>query len=130
MYASVADSGYLSRIPGPDFHIQYPSRIPNPGSRIPDLGSQIPDSTTATATKTRGKVCSHKYHNIKNYFIFEQVQKNFKANSQRNIVLFTQQIVTKPSKLWVCDPGSGIRKTPIPDPGEKRYRIPDPDPQH
>ncbi len=26
--------------------------------------------------------------------------------------------------------GSGIRKKPIPDPGAKKHRIPDPDPQH
>jgi hypothetical protein len=33
----------------------------------------------------------------------------------------------------IRDPGSGIRKKPIPDPGsrgQKRHRIPDPDPQH
>jgi hypothetical protein len=35
----------------------------------------------------------------------------------------------------IRDPGSGIQKKPIPDPGSrirgaKRYRIPDPDPQH
>jgi hypothetical protein len=57
------------------------------------------------------------------------------ANFQRIIELFTQKIVTKLSKLWVWDPGSEIR-----DPektysgsriqGSKRYRIPDPDPQH
>jgi hypothetical protein len=35
--SSVADPGYLSRIPDPDF---YPSRIPDPGSRIPDPGSK------------------------------------------------------------------------------------------
>ncbi len=40
---SVADPGYLSRIPDPDF---YPSRIPDLGSRIPD---------PKTATKERGE---------------------------------------------------------------------------
>jgi hypothetical protein len=39
------------------------------------------------------------------------------------------------SNIWVWDPGSEIRKKPIPDPGSpiqgsKRHRIPDPDPQH
>jgi hypothetical protein len=49
------------------------------------------------------------------------------ANLQRIIVLFTQKIVTKLSKIWVGDPESGIRKKPIPDPGDKK--APDPDPQ-
>ncbi len=26
--------------------------------------------------------------------------------------------------------GSGIREKPVPDPGSKRHKIPDPDPQH
>jgi hypothetical protein len=49
-------------IPDPDF---YPSRI----------------LTTATTTKEKGKklvpylFCSHKYHKIENYFIFELVMK-------------------------------------------------------
>jgi hypothetical protein len=47
---------------------------------------------------------------------------------------FTQKIVTKLSKIWVWDPGSGIRikdpANPIPDPrsriqGSKRHRIPE-----
>jgi hypothetical protein len=62
--SSVADPGYLSRIPDPDF---YPSRISDPGSRIP-----VPK----TATKERGEkkffshtfLCSHKFHKIENYF--------------------------------------------------------------
>jgi hypothetical protein len=49
---SVADPGYLTRIPDPDF---YPFRIPDPGSRIPDPGSRIPDPGTKTATKERGE---------------------------------------------------------------------------
>jgi hypothetical protein len=47
---SVADPGFLSRIPDPEF---YPSRIPDPGSRIPDLGSRIPDPKTGR--KERGE---------------------------------------------------------------------------
>jgi hypothetical protein len=51
------------------------------------------------------------------------------------IELFTQKIVTKLSKIWVWDPGSEIRKKPIPDPGSRGQkgtgsRIPDLDPQH
>jgi hypothetical protein len=48
--------------------------------------------------------------------------------------LFTQKIVTMLSKIWVRDPGSGIRDPEknlfwIPYPGsrgQKRHRIPDP----
>jgi hypothetical protein len=41
--------------------------------------------------------------------------------------LFTQKIfVTKLSKIWVWDPGSGKNLFRIPDPGVKKHRIPDP----
>jgi hypothetical protein len=58
--------------------------------------------------------CSHKYHEIVNNFIFEQVKKFFFA------------------KNGIRDPRSGIWKKPVSDPGSKRHRIPDsdPDPQH
>ncbi len=62
---SVADPGCLSRIPDPGF---YPSRIPDP----------------KTATKERGEknllsclFCSHKFHKLENYFIFEMPKKKF-----------------------------------------------------
>jgi hypothetical protein len=57
------------------------------------------------------------------------LNKKFWANFQRIIDLFTQKIViTKLSKIWVWDLGSGIRKKTIPDPGSriqgsKRHRI-------
>jgi hypothetical protein len=40
--------------------------------------------------------------------------------------LFTQKFVIKLSKIWVWDPGSGIRKKPIPDPGPGVKKAPDP----
>jgi hypothetical protein len=52
-------------IPDPDF-------LP-----IPDLGSQIPDPKTAIKERGGKKLvvilffCSHKFHKIGNYFIFE-----------------------------------------------------------
>jgi hypothetical protein len=60
------------------------------------------------------------------------------------VELSIQKIVIKLSKIWVWDLGSGVRdprseiRDPgsgknlfgIPDPGSKRHRIPDPDPQH
>jgi hypothetical protein len=63
------------------------------------------------------------------------LKKKIWPNFPRIIEVFTQKIVTKPSKIWVWDPRSEIR-----DPektysgsriqGSKRHRIPDPDPQH
>jgi hypothetical protein len=130
-----------------DFH---PSRSPDP----------------KTATKERGEkicchnfLCSHKFHKVANYFSFEVLKKKIWANFQRIIELYTQKIVTKLSKIWIWDPGSGknlfripdpqhwslsskkygvgIRYAgsglePIPDPGPgvKRHWIPDPGPQH
>jgi hypothetical protein len=47
------------------------------------------------------------------------------ANFQRIIELITQNIATKLSKILVWDPGSEIRKKPIPDPrsrGQKGTR--------
>jgi hypothetical protein len=65
-----------------------------------------------------------------NYFIFEMLKKKIWVNFQRIIELFTQKIVTKHSKIWVWDQGSGIRdpgsgKTPSGSriQGSKRHRI-------
>jgi hypothetical protein len=99
--------------------------------------SRIPDPKTAT--KERGEeqfvvipfFCSHKFHIVKNDFIFKMPKKNIWVNFQRIRELFTQKVVTKLSKKLVWDPGSEIR-----DPektysgswiqGSKRHRIPDP----
>jgi hypothetical protein len=128
MQTSIADPGFLSRIPDPDF---YPSRIPDPGSRIPD---------PKTAMRDRGKKNLLAYlffgainFTKLNYFIFEMLKKKMWANFQRIIELFTQKIVTKLSKIWVWDPGSeiwdpGSGKNLFRIPGSKRHWIPDPDP--
>jgi hypothetical protein len=98
---SVADTGFLSQIPDPDF---YPSRIPDPGSRI-----QKPEQKRGVKKNLLSYLfCSHKFHKIGNYFIFEVLKKKMWDNFQRIIELFTQKIVTKLSKIWVWDPGSGI----------------------
>jgi hypothetical protein len=52
------------------------------------------------------------------------MKKNYLANFQRIIELFTQKIVTKLSKIWVWHPGSGKNLFLIPDPGVKK--TPDP----
>jgi len=41
------------------------------------------------------------------------------AKTLRIIILFTQKFIIKLSKIWVWDPGAGIRKKPIPDPGSR-----------
>jgi hypothetical protein len=120
VFFSVADPGCLSRILDPDF---YPSRIPDLGSRIPD---------PKTATKDRGE----KKFSVKPYFvatnftklhivlflIFDMLKKNIWPNFPRIIEVFTQKIVTKPSIIWVTDPGSEVRdpRSGIRDP-EKTY---------
>jgi hypothetical protein len=115
--SSVADPGCLYRIPDPDF---YPSRIPDPKAATNYLF-----------------FCSHKFHKIKNYFIFEMLKNKIRTSFQRIIELFTQNSFTKLSKIWVWDPRSGIGKKPFPDPGTGSRgkkgtgsRIPDPGPQH
>jgi hypothetical protein len=115
---SVADPGCLSRIPDPDF---YPSRIPDPKTAMKDRGEKkfvvIPFFWSHNFTKL-------------NHFIFEMLKKKIWANFQKIIELFTQKIVTKLSKIWVWDPGSGIRDpgSGIRDPGSGKnlFRIPDP----
>jgi hypothetical protein len=52
------------------------------------------------------------------------LKKKIWPSFPRIIKIFTQKIVTKPSKIRVWDPRSGIRKKPIPDPGVKK--APDP----
>jgi hypothetical protein len=60
------------------------------------------------------------------------LKKKIWPNFPRVIEDFTQKIVTKPSKIWVWNPGSEIRDpektysgSQIPIQGSKRYQIPD-----
>jgi hypothetical protein len=114
LISSVADPGCLSRI----------LIFTHPGSRISD---------PKTATKEWGEKNSchtffwiHKFHKVENYFTFERLKKRIWVSFHRIIELFTQKIVTKLSKVWVWDPGSGIRdpKKPIPDPAVKKAQDP------
>jgi hypothetical protein len=75
-------------------------------------------------------LCIHKFHKIANYFSFEVLKKIIWANLQRIIEFFTQKIVTKLSKIWIWDPGSGKTYSGSRIHGSKRHRIPNPDPQH
>ncbi len=131
---SVADPGCLSRIPDPDF---YPSRIPDPGSQIPDLGSRIPDPKPATKERGEKKIFVKHFFVATNFkkckIIFFYFKKKIWAKFQRIMELFTQKVVTKISKIWVWDPGSGLNPFRIPDPGSRSQKGTGsqiPDPQH
>jgi hypothetical protein len=117
----VADPGCLSRIPDPDF---YPSRIPDPKTATKERGEKnfvvIPFYVATNFTKL-------------NIILVEVLKKKIWANFQRIIELFTHKIVTSSQKIWVRDPGSGIQKKPIPDPGSRGQKGTEsriPDPQH
>jgi len=84
------------------------------GMFIPDLGSRIPDPKQQQKRGVKKNCChtffcSHKFHKIVHYFIFEMLKKKLLASFQRIIELFTQTIVTKLSNIWVSDPKYGIR---------------------
>ncbi len=131
--------------------------IPDPGSWF--LPIRIPDLLSQNSNKRKGEknccqtylFCSHKFHKIENYFIFEMLKKKIWANFQRIIEIFTQKLSLSPqnmslgSGIWVSrsgiwdprsgiwdprsgiwDPRSGIRKKlfRIPDPGVKETRDP------
>jgi hypothetical protein len=121
---SVADPGCLSRIPDLIFT--------HPGSRIPDLGSRIQKQQQKTGVKKffcHTIFCSHEFHKTEHYFIFDKLKKKIWPNFPRIIEDFTQKIVTKPSKIWVWDPGSRIWKKPNPDPGSRGQKASDPESQ-
>jgi hypothetical protein len=85
LLSSVADPGCLSKI-----LIFYPSQIPDMGSRI-----QKPQQKRGvTKICCHTFFCSHKFHKIVNYFIFE-IQKKIRPRFQRIIKLFTQKFVTE-----------------------------------
>jgi hypothetical protein len=66
---SVADPGCLSRI----------LIFTHPGSQISDPGSRIPDPKNSNKSEKKFVVipffCSHKFHKIENYLIFEMLKK-------------------------------------------------------
>jgi len=106
----VADPGCLSRI----------QIFTHPGSRL----QKQQQKRRVKKNCCHNFLCSHKFHKIENYFSFEVLKKKIWENFQRIIELLTQKIVTKLSKIWVWDPGSGKNLFRIPDPGVKK--APDP----
>jgi hypothetical protein len=103
--------------------------IPDPGSWIlifTHPGSRIQKQQQKRGVKKNfchNFLCSHKFLKIANYFTFGVLKKKIWANFLRIIELYTQKIVTKLSKIWVWDSGSGIRD---PGSGKNLFRIPDP----
>jgi hypothetical protein len=99
--------------------------IPDPGSRIPDPGYQIPDPKTAT--KERGeKYCCHTLFVATN---FTKLKIILCLNCwKKNLGQFSKNLCKKFSLssqkygFGIRDPGSEIRKKPIPGPGS-RIRI-------
>ncbi len=109
-----------SQIPDPDF---YPSRIPDLGSRIQKQKQKRGTPLFCFCFQLSYLFCSHKFHKIEHYLIFEILKKKICANFQRIRECFTQKIVNMLSQIWLWDPGSRIR-------GQKGTgsRIPDMDP--
>jgi hypothetical protein len=105
------------------------------GSRI--LIFTHPGSKNSNKREAWEKICCHtffvaiNFNKIENYFTFELMKKNMWSNFQGTIELFNQKIVTKPSKIWVWDPGSEIWDPEKTYSGSriqrsKMHRIPDP----
>ncbi len=115
-------SGKFSEFQAKNKHKKLVLRIRDvyPGSwflPIPDPGSKNSSKREGGGVKKNSWhtfFCSHKFHIIEHYFIFEMLKKKLLVNFQRIIELFTQKIFTKLSKIWVRDP-----EKPIPDPGSR-----------
>jgi hypothetical protein len=107
-------------IPDPDF---YPSQIPDPGSNYSNQRRGVKKKLMSYL------FCSHKFHKIENYFIFEMLKKKIWANFQRILEFLPKKLSLSSQKY-----GFGIRdpKTYSGSRGQKDTgsRIPDPDPQH
>ncbi len=119
-------------------HVYHPISLCVSVLRIPDVypGSwflPIPDPGSKNRKKREGwkkivviPFCSHKFYKIEIFCYFWNAGKKIWPNFQRIIELFTQKVVTKPSKygFGIRDPEktySGSRNQ-----GSKRHRIPDP----
>ncbi len=115
--------------------------IPNPGSwwwflPIPHLRSRIQKQQQKRGMK---KIVVKSFFVATNFTKFKIIlfwngeENNLGQFSKNYVELFTQKIVNKLSKIRVTDPWSGIqdpgsriRKKPIPDPGSRGQKAPDP----
>ncbi len=104
--ASVGDRGCLSRI----------LIFSHPRSRISEPRSNNNSKKGGRKFVLSNLFCSHKFHKIENYFIFEQVKERIWANWQRIKLLLSSQKYG--SGIGVTR--SRIRKKSNPDPGVKK----------
>jgi hypothetical protein len=81
-FFGIADPGCFSRIPDPNF-----LPIPDPGSLIQGTNHNKKKGRKTICCHTF--FCSHKFHKIENYFIFEILMKKIWPSFQRIIGLFT-----------------------------------------
>jgi hypothetical protein len=100
-------------IPDPEFYGTHPGWIPYLRSRI----QKQQQNRGVKKISCQIFFCSHKFHKIENYFIFEMLKKKIRASFQRIIEFFIQRFVTNFSKIWVWDPGPGVKKAL--DPGSR-----------
>jgi hypothetical protein len=109
---SVAECGSGMLIPDPDF---YPFRIQKQQQKkerwkklvvLPFLRPQIS-------------------HSLKLFYFGNAEEKNL-AQFSKNYRTFYSKIVTKLSKIWVCDPKSNILVPEKPYPGSRGEKAPDP----
>jgi hypothetical protein len=116
--SSVADPGFLSLIPDPDF---YPSRIPDP----------------KTATKERGEkkfdvIPFYVATNFTKLYIILVLKKKIWANFQRIIELLPKKLSLSSQKYGFGIPDPGVKKAPDPGsgsatlPASKNNAVPDP----
>ncbi len=98
--------------------------------------SQIPDpSTTKKEEGANDELpylfCSYLFHKIKNYCIFEEVQrKNLSQLTKKYFLSKKLLVCTKLWEIWVGDLGSGKNLSRIRNLGSKENQILNPDPQH
>jgi hypothetical protein len=94
----------------------------HPGSRISDPGFRIRKQQQKRGVKQIAVIpfyVATNFTKLKIILVFKTLKIKIWVNFQR---IFTQKIVTKLSKIWVWDPGSGIRD---PGSGKNLFRIPD-----
>ncbi len=99
--------------------------------RIRDVypGSRIPDQKTGRKERGENKnfcqtfFCSHKFHKMLNYLIFELLKKKFEPNFEELWNFLPKKLSLSSQNMSL---GSGIRNKPIPDPGSRGQKGPNP----
>jgi hypothetical protein len=83
--------------------------IPDPGSKKQQQKRGVKTFCCHTGTGTF--FCSHKFHKIENYLIFEMLKKKIRASFQRIIEFLLKKLslCSQKSGFGIRDPGSEIR---------------------